>query len=215
MPTRILTMLLSALLMGGVVGTASPVVAQSQCSFSGQLKLRPDQIMLESDPVLGNPSADVILIEFFDPNCTPCQRFHPIMKKVMETYGDRIKYYMHPIPVWKYSLRQIEAILLSKEKGKYYEMIDQQLEHPQEKGLDVEDLVAMADSVGIDSEWMRRRIEENAVRKQVGRISYQAQRAGVKNTPTFSIGRRIISSSQSPSCIGRLIERTLQRTETK
>ncbi|MFB6098482.1 MAG: DsbA family protein, partial [Salinibacter sp.] len=130
--------LLAALLGGSLAGgSLSPAVAQSRCSFKGKLKINPESIMLESDPVLGNPSADVLLVEFFDPNCTPCQRFDPIMEKVMEKYGDRIQFYMHPIPASQYSVRQIAAMLLAKEKGKYYEMIDLQLENPQKRGMGI------------------------------------------------------------------------------
>lgn len=169
--------------------------------------------MLDSDPVQGNPSSEVLLIEFFDPNCEPCQRFNPILKKVMEKYGDQIQYYMHPIPVWQYSFRQIEALLLAKEKGKYYEMIDLQFENAKERGMNIEQLVALADSLNIDTEWMRSRLEMKRMRKEVGRLSYQAKKAGVKTTPTFAIGRKIISPSQPTSCIARLIDRTLQDTK--
>lgn len=206
---RVLVSCLTALLVGGLVAS-SPAAAQSQCSFKGKLKISPRNIMSDSDPVLGNPSADVLLIEFFDPNCHHCRRIHSVMKDVMKKYGDRVKFYMHPIPAWRYSIRQIEALLLAKEKGKYYEMIDQQLENQQKRGLSVDQIAAMADSIGIDPSWMRDRLKRQAVRKQVGRRSYQAQKAGVKNAPTLAIGRKIISSSQPTSCIGRLIERTLK-----
>lgn len=205
---------LSALLLGSVVsGTPTQVVAQTQCSFSGKLDISPEAIMLDSDPVQGNPSSEVLLIEFFDPNCEPCQRFNPILKKVMERYGDRIKYYMHPIPVWQYSTRQIAALLLAKEKGKYYEMIDLQFKNATKRGMNIEQLVALADSLNIDTEWMRSRLQMERMRKEVGRLSYQANKAGVRTTPTFAIGRKIISSSQPTSCIARLIERTLQDAE--
>lgn len=211
---RVISLSLLALLITGV-GTPLPAEAQSSCSFDGKLKISPENIVTESAPILGNRSSDVLLIEFFDPNCHPCQRLHPVIKDVVDKYEDRMTFYMHPIPVWRYSVRQIESLLLAKEKGKYYEMIDYQLHNQQKGGLTVDQIVTMADSIGIDPSWMRTQLTEEDMREQVGRISFQAQKAGVKSTPTLAIGRNIISSAQPTACIGQLVERTLQdRAET-
>lgn len=172
-------------------------------------------IIQEADPVLGNPSADVVLIEFFDPNCSHCQRFHSVMQGVIEKYGDRVKYYKHPVPVWQYSIRQIEAMFLAKEKGKYYEMIDEQMQNPQEGEMSIEALTGIAELIGIDPQWMRSQLNDQGMRKEVGRASFMARRAGVESTPTLTIGRKIVSSDQPTSCIGRLIERTLLDTPSK
>lgn len=45
------------------------------------LKLRSD------DHILGNPDADVVIIEYSDAQCPFCQRFHDTMTQVMSTYG--------------------------------------------------------------------------------------------------------------------------------
>lgn len=193
------------------VGPSTPALAQTSCSFAGELEVAPEAMMRDSDPVLGNSSADVLLIEFFDPNCSHCQRFHSVMKGVMEEYGDQVKYYKHPIPVWQYSVRQIEAMFLAREKGKYYEMIDQQMENPTDGEMSVGSLARMADSIGIDPEWMRNQLNEHTMQKEVGRTSFMARQAGVENTPTLAIEGKIVSPKQPTSCIGRLIEQTLQK----
>lgn len=214
MSGRVFSLLLFTLLIGAF-GSVSGVRGQSSCAFNGELKISPANIISDSAPVLGNRSADVILIEFFDPNCHACKRLHPAVKDVVDKYGDRITFYMHPIPVWRYSVRQIESLLLAQQKGKYYEMVDLQLKYQRKKGLNVNQIANLADSVGIDSAWMRKELKGQTVRKQVRRISFQARKAGVKSTPTLAIGRKIISSSQPTSCIGRLVERTLEDRATE
>lgn len=81
--------------------TAVPVQTQ-QCSFSGRLDVNPETLA-DSEPVQGNPEADLLLVEFFDPNRPPCQRFKPVMDQVMSTYGDRVRYYKQPVPLWQFS----------------------------------------------------------------------------------------------------------------
>jgi protein-disulfide isomerase len=41
----------------------------------------------DDDHILGNPKADVIIIEYSDAQCPFCQRFHETMIKVMNDYG--------------------------------------------------------------------------------------------------------------------------------
>jgi protein-disulfide isomerase len=41
----------------------------------------------EKDHIAGNPSADLILVEYSDPECPFCKKFHTTMLQVMDTYG--------------------------------------------------------------------------------------------------------------------------------
>ena len=40
-----------------------------------------------SDHILGNPNADVVIVEYSDFECPFCKGFHETMKRVMEEYG--------------------------------------------------------------------------------------------------------------------------------
>lgn len=39
------------------------------------------------DHIIGNPNADVILIEYSDLTCAHCREFHPTMKRLIQEYG--------------------------------------------------------------------------------------------------------------------------------
>lgn len=41
----------------------------------------------ETDHILGNPDADVVVIEYADTECPPCKMFHDTMKQVMNKYS--------------------------------------------------------------------------------------------------------------------------------
>jgi protein-disulfide isomerase len=184
------------------------------CSFNGTLNTNTEQLA-KGEPVQGNPDADLLLTEFFDPNCPHCQRFKPVMDKVMAQYGDHVRYYKQPLPLWPFSRPQVQAMLLAKEKGKYYEMIDAQLTSPNagQGGMTIDQIVNLAADVGIDSDWMRSRLQSNAKQAAVNRLPYEARQAGVDSTPTLAIGQKVVPS-RSPACIGRLIEQELSSGQT-
>ncbi|MEN9912902.1 MAG: hypothetical protein RLY66_310 [Candidatus Parcubacteria bacterium] len=40
-----------------------------------------------ADHILGNPEAQITIVEYSDPSCPYCKMFHPTMKKVIDEYG--------------------------------------------------------------------------------------------------------------------------------
>lgn len=49
-----------------------------------EIKIRP---VTEDDHLLGNPNADIILIEYADLDCPYCHEFHSTMERIMNDYG--------------------------------------------------------------------------------------------------------------------------------
>ncbi len=41
----------------------------------------------ESDHIIGNPNADIIVVEYSDLECPFCKRFHVTMKQIIDEYG--------------------------------------------------------------------------------------------------------------------------------
>lgn len=210
------SVLFSLLLLSLGAFLSVPSVQAQQCSFNGTLDVSANQLVTDSDPVQGASDADLLLVEFFDPNCPHCQDFKPVMDQVMETYGDRVRYYKQPVPLWQFSREQIRAMLIAKEKGKYYEMVDAQLESPYagKGGLTTDQIVDLADDIGLDPDWMREKLDSNAKQSGVNRLPYEARKAGIKSTPTLAIGDKIVAN-RSADCIGQLVEQELaSSTET-
>ncbi len=199
---------LSVLVVAAGLFSAGSAVAQS-CGFNGQLNMNPEQLA-KSEPVQGNTEADLLLVEFFDPNCPHCQDFKPVMDQVMEQYGDRVRYYKQPVPLWQFSRPQIQAILLAKQQGKYYDMIDAQLtsSYAGKGGMTTDQLASLAEEIGIDGDWMREKLNSGDMQAAVNRLPYEARKAGVQSTPTLAIGGKVVGN-RSAACIGQLIEQEL------
>lgn len=53
---------------------------------TSEIKIRP---VTDSDHILGNPNADIILIEYSDLDCPYCREFHKNMERIMNDYGKK------------------------------------------------------------------------------------------------------------------------------
>ncbi len=196
----------------------SPAPGEQACRFDPEKSLTTDlgELISEDDPFLGNPKADVVVVEFFDPNCVHCQTFHPVMEDVLEAYGDRIRFYMKPFALWEYSFMQVEAMLIAAQVGKYYEMIDQQLENSGRPSLSDENLVEVAGRIGLEEAVFAQALALRDLTSRVQFLRLQARNAGVRSTPTVVINRRdqvVASEARTFECMSRFLDEELDAAE--
>lgn len=196
------------------VGSVEPPSATA-CQYdpSSALSVEPDQLVSFQDPMLGNPDADVTVVEFFDPNCSHCQAFHPVMKEVVAEYRDDIKFYGIPFPLWQYSLNQIEAMILAAQQDKYYEMIDLQLSQGITRGMSDQQLIQLADSLDLNMEEFAPALKNDSVRRRALYYRKRGEDAGIQSTPTVAINGRVVAGeSRTVECLGQLIEQELAQS---
>ena len=83
-----------ALVAGAVVfsrGSSAPAgqIPASQAANNGE----PQEIKVQlapftdEDHILGNPDADLVVVEYSDFECPFCAKFHPTMEQIMDEYG--------------------------------------------------------------------------------------------------------------------------------
>ena len=72
----------------------------------------------------GNPSAVVMVVEFFDPECEACRQVHPIMKRLIKEYGGKVKFVHRYMPLHGGSMFASAALEEARELNKYDEALD-------------------------------------------------------------------------------------------
>lgn len=189
---------------------------QNSCGYdsSAALNAPADQLVSPEEPFLGSSNAEVTVIEFFDPNCPHCQHFHPVIKDIIEKYDDRVKFFMKPFPLWRYSLSQIEAMLLAQRDGKFFEMIDRQMQSGVTKGMSITELTQIAADLNLDTTAFKKGLQQHLLRGQVLQMRKAAVAAGVQSTPTVAIGDQVVGSqSRTRACLSQLLDQELASTE--
>ena len=195
-----------------LVGARS-AAAQDECGYDPAKKLdtKASHLISLQDPYLGNPGSDVVVVEFFDPNCPHCQEFHSTMKELVSRYEDEVLFYMKPYPLWDYSIPQLVALRLAARQGKFYEMLDKQFAHQERGGLSNDELAELAGEIGMDEGQFARQLQSEAIRQEVLKQKERLNQAGISSTPTLAIGKRVFSrQSHYFTCLSRLVEEELQ-----
>ena len=163
-----------------------------------------------TDPSLGAATAPVTLIEFSDFECPFCQRVAPTLKKVRETYGDKVRL------VWKdYPLTQIhpnafkagEAGHCAAEQGKFWELHDRLFANQQ--ALMVDALKGHASTLGLDTAKFNACLDSAKYAERVRDGIAQGTRLGVNSTPTIYINGRLVSGAQPYEVIAGVIDEEL------
>ena len=171
------------------------------------------EVEIEStDPSLGRASAPVTLIEFSDFQCPFCQRVEPTLKKIRETYGDKVRI------VWKdFPLTQIhpqafkagEAGHCAAEQGKFWEYHDQLFGNQQ--ALMPDDLQKYAAAVGIDAERFNSCLDTSKHAEVVRDGVAQGTRLGINSTPTVFVNGRRVEGAQAYEVFAAAIDEELSK----
>ena len=167
-----------------------------------------------ADPTIGNKAAPITLIEFADFQCPFCGRVAPTIKKVRETYGDKVRL------VWKdFPLTQIhpqafkagEAAHCAGDQGKYWEYHDRLFANQQ--SLMPDDLKKHAADLGLDAAAFAACLDTSKYGERVRDGVAEGTRLGVNSTPMFYVNGRIVSGAQPYEAFVSVIDEELARAK--
>ena len=168
------------------------------------------------DPALGNASAAVTLIEFSDFQCPFCARVMPTLKRVQETYGDRVRIVWKDFPltsIHPQAFRAAESGQCAQEQGKFWEYHDRLFANQQ--ALEPEFLKKYAADAGLDAAKFDACLDAAKYGERVQEQMGVGTRLGVSSTPTVFVNGRLVSGAQSYEAFTTIIDEELERTRTK
>ena len=89
-----IAIIVAGVLIAGAVFLTSGGSSKSKDAIVGDTKGEPEKAaeialtpITESDHLLGNPNADIIIVEYSDTECPFCKTFHPTMQRIIDEYG--------------------------------------------------------------------------------------------------------------------------------
>ncbi|HBD24799.1 MAG: hypothetical protein A2566_00120 [Candidatus Zambryskibacteria bacterium RIFOXYD1_FULL_40_13] len=145
-----------------------------------------------SDHILGNPNAELIIVEYSDTECPYCKVFHNTMKRVMNEYGQdgKVAWVYRHFPIEQLHLKarkEAEATECAYDLGgneKFWEYINALYDLTNSNdSLDPAELPKIAKTVGLDVEAFNACLSSNKNAEKI-ETSYQgAIKAGARGTP--------------------------------
>ena len=164
------------------------------------------------DQQLGENNLGIEIIEYGDYQCPACAQVHPVVKQVLEKYGDYIGLAFRHFP-----LRQIhqngqiasQAVEAAGKQGKYWEMhellFDRQSDWSKERNP--EDLFTQyAGEIGINGEQFKTDLKSNEVKDAVNADYESGVKANVSGTPAFFLNGEKVENAGTLSAWEKLID---------
>ena len=142
----------------------------------------------DRDHVQGPATAPVTLVEYGDYECPYCGAAYPIVKRLQEHLGDRLRFVFRNFPLTTmhpHAERAAEAAEAAGAQGKFWEMHDYIYEH--QRALMDRKLVEYAATVGLDVDRFERDMVDQVHTERVRADFMSGVRSGVNGTPTFFI----------------------------
>jgi len=140
------------------------------------------------DHAQGAEEAAVTLVEYGDYECPHCGRAYPIVKKVQEKLGDRLRFVFRNFPLTQahpHALKAAEAAEAAADQGKFWEMHDALFEN--QTALDDDSLKSYAAEIGLDTEKFAEDLDTDKFEEKVREDFMNGVESGVNGTPTFFI----------------------------
>jgi protein-disulfide isomerase len=161
-------------------------------------------------PAKGPAGAPVEMIEFSDFQCPYCLAANPTVKRVLDTYGDRIRFVYRNYPLGNHPNARpaAEAAQCANEQGQFWAYHDRLFANPTRLGS--ADLKQAAAELGLDSARFNACFDSHKYKDVVDADVKAGEEAGVSGTPAFFINGRELTGAQPFESFKRIIDEELQ-----
>jgi protein-disulfide isomerase len=141
-----------------------------------------------SDYVLGNPSGDITVVEFFDYNCGWCKRTVEEVTKLTKA-DPKVRVVFKEMPIFgENSTFAAKAAMASLKQGKYW---DFHLALMKERQVTKDNVFRIAEKVGLNVAKLREDMANPAIDETLKETAELARSLGIEGTPGFIIDAKV------------------------
>lgn len=191
-----------------VLATAEPPTGRSGLDANAK-KVTPEavaQMIANGAPVLGNPKAEVTIVEFADFQCPFCYRYSTeilpqIKQRYIDTYGAKFVF-MNFAFLGQESKDSAEAAKCAQDQGKFWEYHDYLYKNQQGENrgnFNADNLKRYAKELKLNTSDFNECLDSNRHEKAVSEETALGRSFGVKGTPATFINDFFISGAQGTS----------------
>ncbi|PIZ96403.1 MAG: hypothetical protein COX80_01440 [Candidatus Magasanikbacteria bacterium CG_4_10_14_0_2_um_filter_33_14] len=176
----------------------------------------------DQDYIRGAKDAPITIVEYSDPECPFCKRFHQTMQEVMKEYDGKVNWVYRQFPLVSLhskAPKEAEAIECAGDLGgnaKHWDYLDKLFEiTPSNNGLDLAQLPKIATGIGLNKTKFEDCLNSGKFTNKIQKSTAEAQAAGAQGTP-YSImlvgdQKIVINGAQPLSQIKSMIDSALQQ----
>lgn len=165
-------------------------------------------VSVDDDPSFGPVTAPVTVIMFSDFQCPACSRTHPVLKKVIKEYGDKVRFVIRDYPLTMHP-NAFDAALAANaaaKQGKFLEYTEKLYQN--QDSLDRPSLIAFARELGLNEKQFEIDLTDAANATEVRKDMADGEIYGVGGTPSIFVNG-VKVHSLSASAFRRAIDKAL------
>ena len=167
--------------------------------------------VLAEDPVRGPETAPIEIVEFSDFDCPYCQRATNTLARILDEYGDQIRfvYKDYPLPSHPNAFKAAEAGNCANDQGEFWPFHDRLFEN--QGSLDVASLKTYASELGLEAEAFAACLDSGRHASRVERDLEIGSGYGVSSTPTLFVNGRAVVGAMPYESFVEIIQEELSR----
>jgi len=173
---------------------------------------RAEIALTSADPAIGNAKAPVTIVEFSDFQCPFCLRASPTIKRLRETYGDKVRVVWKDFPLTQIhpqAFKAAEAGHCAADQGKFWEFHDKLFGNQQ--ALQPEFLKQYAKDAGMDAAAFETCLDSSKYAERVRDSVAAGSAVGVSSTPTVFVNGRMLEGAQPYEVFAAVIDEELAK----
>jgi len=185
-------------------------ITRDQAPSISSVLVDPTLVEGNSRPSYGPEASNLAVVIFADFECPYCQSEAPIFRRMMNKYGNQVRFVFRHYPMddlHPEARLAAEAAECAYEQGKFWQYHDKLFFNPDTPTTAV--LARYAGEVGLDRLQFDRCLSDGRYRERIDQDIADAQAAGVSGTPTFFFNGQRLEGAIPEDVFDKLLERLL------
>ncbi len=180
--------------------------AEEGAQAAAALKERKQDLEADpDDPVMGNPTGAITMVEFFDYRCGYCKRVFPTVMKVLND-NPSVRFVIKEFPILgpeSVTASRASLAVWRTQKAKYgafhAAVINLRGGIPEAK------ILSVATQLGIDAKQLRKDMADPEIDRILEKNYQLAQALNINGTPAFVIGGKLVPGAIDSATMNRMI----------
>ena len=159
-------------------------------------------------PYMGSDTPKVIIIEFFDYNCSYCKKSLDAVAELLRTEYD-LKISFRDYPILAPSSRMAaKAALAAKKQGKYFSFHSALMS--MQGNLNEDKIFIIANNLEMDIEKLKIDMQKDEIEEIIENNESLARKLNIRGTPTFIINGKLYAGALDLKKLRQIINNSLQ-----